>query len=355
VANDLSEWTRPVTPASPGEEIALPAPGEDVLRALGVMHPDGPAADDGGAAIEEPRDRGRFDDEDTPLPSPIGFEGSDPVISSGGASRSEVAGTVHGFDGPEIPSADPARPPLAPLLTILPSPDKSADAASSRPLPTGPREAVARRRRSGLLVAAGAAAVAAVLVVSSVVSSSSREKEPAATAAPASVTRPVTAPAAAAPAPVTAPAPAAAPAAAPAPVTASPSAPATETAGVAKPAATKPPGPKELLRTARRLRKSDPDGALALVDQILDASPTSGSALVLKAELLLDRDRTDAALAITDRAIQADERNADAWRTRGKILLGSDTAGARSALQRYLELRPSAADAEQIRAAIESL
>jgi regulator of sirC expression with transglutaminase-like and TPR domain len=120
-----------------------------------------------------------------------------------------------------------------------------------------------------------------------------------------------------------------------------------------------PPGEpttyKEFVQVARKLRKSQPEKALAAVDRAVDLEPKGSAALVLKAELLLDRNMTDAAMAVVERVLASDAGNADAWRTKGKILLSSDSDGAKAALARYLELRPNAADAEQIRTTIDSL
>jgi tetratricopeptide (TPR) repeat protein len=114
-------------------------------------------------------------------------------------------------------------------------------------------------------------------------------------------------------------------------------------------------GYKELVELARKQRRSQPEKALSLIDKALEIQPQGGKALVLKAELLLDRNNSDAAMAVTERALSADSANAEAWRTKGKILLGVDSDGAKFALQKYLELRPNAADADQIRSAIDSL
>jgi tetratricopeptide (TPR) repeat protein len=126
-------------------------------------------------------------------------------------------------------------------------------------------------------------------------------------------------------------------------------------AKAAAPPGAEPTTYKELVREARKLRRTKPDVALRDIDRALDLEPKGGAALVLKAELLLDRNNTEAAMAVIDRAIADDGGNAEAWRARGKVLLGADNAGAKAALQKYLELRPGAADAEQIRATIDSL
>ena len=71
--------------------------------------------------------------------------------------------------------------------------------------------------------------------------------------------------------------------------------------------------------------------------------------------MLLDRGEMAQALAVCNLALAADDENGEAWRTKGKILLASDPAAAKSALQKYLELRPDARDADDIRAALETL
>jgi hypothetical protein len=347
------------------EDAPLAVTDEEVLRALGV-------GDSSGGMIDETMVRSDFEDEDTPLPEPLVDETSDPVISSNGAAHHEVAGTVESFDGPEPPSVDTRRRNTAPLLTILPSSEKPSgdEAPAVHPIPTAPREAVRpeRRRSWPIVVGVAAAAVLAIFLLRDF------GKKPAArdiAATPlAAAPEP---PAAAAPsAAKLAPPPAAPPAAAPpaaAPTVVKPVAteptPTAQPASQTQPLAMAPPMPpaarpppqtyKELVAEARRQRRAAPDVALAMVDRALLANATGGVALVLKAELLLDRERTDAALAVTEKAIQADENNAEAWRTRGKILLGTDTEGAKAALQKYLDLRPNAPDAEKIRSAIESL
>src|SRR5262249_48928291 len=111
----------------------------------------------------------------------------------------------------------------------------------------------------------------------------------------------------------------------------------------------------DLVRSARRVRRARPDEALALLDRALAENPSGSEALVLKAETLLDKGEMAQALAVCNQALAADDGNADAWRTKGKILLVSDTAGAKNALQKYLELRPDARDADDIRAALDTL
>ena len=111
----------------------------------------------------------------------------------------------------------------------------------------------------------------------------------------------------------------------------------------------------EMVRAARKLRRARPDEAMALLERALVENPGGGAALVLKAEVLLDRGEMAQALAVCNLALAADDENGEAWRTKGKILLASDPAAAKSALQKYLELRPDARDADDIRAALETL
>jgi CheY-like chemotaxis protein len=357
--DELAEWTRPpATPSPSSDQSEVAVTDEEVLRALGDLAP--------AAASTRPID---FEDEDTPLPEPLVDEVADPVISSDGAQTKEVAGTVHGFDGPEIPSAEPGRPPRPSVLTIPPRPDRATGPETSvRPLTTAPRDAVGPRRPSVLVIAAGTLILAALTIF--IARARSKTDEKAAAAAPRAETRSERPdpPSIVAAAPIEARPPAPVPIArrAPPPPPTAPD-PMIEVVEAPVPGAPAPaplaptqapaaaPKTRDLLREAQRLRKSNPDAALATVDRALDGAPTSGAALVLKAELLLDRDRSDAALAVTDKAIEADATNAAAWRTRGKILLGSDPAGAKAALQRYLDLKPDAPDAEKIRFAIESL
>jgi DNA-binding response OmpR family regulator len=312
-----------------------------------------------------------FADEDTPIPAPMIDESSDQqVISSEGMDSKEVAGTVESFD--DVPSVPPTPKPVLPLpapVTIRPSTERPI----ARPVQvvrrlSAPLGALAGRRGRIVGVAAGAAVLVVAIVALSVGGGPNDAVRPAPRpVAPRLPVRsaPVTAPLEAAkPAPLEAvprPLPAAP---RPLPVAPPPPAPAAishpevlEIPARAIEAQDKPAPPtfKELVQSARKLRKSKPEVALALIDKALDQQPQGGAALVLKAELLLDRNLTDAALAVTERALGYDPGNAEAWRTKGKILLGTDSEGAKSALQKYLELRPNAPDAEQIRSAIDSL
>jgi hypothetical protein len=354
--NELATWTRPpprghVVEAAP-DEIPLAVTDEEVMRAL-----DGVDA----AASGEPLRRSDFEDEDTPLPEPLVDETSDPVISSGGAAKYEVAGTVDSFDV-ELPSARAKRRDTAPLLTILPAPEKTAsdEVRAVHPVVTGPRSIVEPRApRRGWMMFAGLAAAAALAVFALTRGLGADARVRPGADRDSTLVGP-TAPTLAASAAVPAPAPAAIPipVPAPTPVPTPIPIPTPTPTPVAAPDAAPRPMPqtyRELLAEARRLRRAAPDQALAMLDRALELHARGGGALVLKAELLLDRDRTDAALAVTDKAIAIDAGNAEAWRTRGKILLGTDVDGAKEALGRYLELRPNARDADKIRAAIDSL
>jgi CheY-like chemotaxis protein len=117
-----------------------------------------------------------------------------------------------------------------------------------------------------------------------------------------------------------------------------------------------PKGYKELIKQARKASRSGKyDDALALIEQALAESPGSSEALLLKADVLANKGDTREALAACNSAIAANAGNADAWKMKGKILMDSSPAEARAAFEKYLELRPDARDADDIRAIIESL
>jgi CheY-like chemotaxis protein len=444
---ELAQWTR--TPpngtalSSLDDEDAMPE--IEAFREAGSLDGASPIADAAdlsspaaealSATGDGPERRSDFHEEDTPLPAPVLYEPSDPVISSNGAERVEVAGTVDSFGGPEPPSAEPLRLRPAPLLTIRPASNASGlEELGMLDQPEAPPRPRMRRR---LVLAAASVCAAATIgiliaggrgrardVATSATTTHAARPQPAAQPTPAPPplphethvpVTPVTVAhevQVAAPAPVpartvavAAPAPAQTPVAVartqpPEPVAAAPSreptitapsreatipspdpeavpvpaaatraparratppasplaAPRREPASSSPELAAAPAGNKDdLLRRARQMRRTNPNAAVALLDQVLAATPTNSNALVLKAEIFLDDDRAASALALTDKAIAADRDNADAWRARGKALLGSDAALAKAALQKYLELRPDAADAETIRSAIDSL
>jgi len=359
-----------------------------------------------------------FADEDTPIPAPmIVDEASDQIISSDGAERKEVAGTLESFDdGPSIPKIADLRAPPPAVVTIRPTSERLAVRAPSEPpeaaLPIASEPRARRRgpRRRAFLAAATIGVVAVVtLVVASSGTKATKIGEPAkavAAAAPAASPPPQAAPAKLEAARLDPPAqprprpaadvpreanpepvrPAPEPAAAPVQVAATvqpvrPPAPSTaestaeSTAGNPPPAArprfpeapkmaqplvkttpvsAEPTSYKDLVSAARKLRRSKPDLALTYIDRALELEPKGTGALVAKAELLLDRNNPDAATAVIDRALAGDSGNAEAWKAKGKILLNRDSDGAKVALQKYLELRPNAPDAEQVRAAIDS-
>jgi tetratricopeptide (TPR) repeat protein len=119
--------------------------------------------------------------------------------------------------------------------------------------------------------------------------------------------------------------------------------------------------PEELarrnLREAQRLhRRGRSAAALALVDQVLSATPRDVKALVLKADILLAMRQPRVALVPAQSAVGLAPGHAMAWFTKGMIHYElKQYADAKSALGRYLELRPNAQNAEEIRIVLESL
>ncbi len=356
--NELSSWTSRPAPLPTDEHGLERAPqvvtDEEVMRSLG-LHEDSGVAD-------ARRDETDFHDEDTPLPAPIIDEVSNP-ISSGGAAHHEVAGMVESFDGPEPPSAELARVRPAPLLTIRP--------ATEQPEPVSPRLTAPSRERaasSWRWLYAGMAALgilAAGFVMMRTDAPSAATQHGVVTAGepprPPPEIRVMPMPARTVVETSRSPVPSRVePVAAPTPEP-QPSSPAPQQIRRTVPGAARaldapagPRKPRDSLRAARQLRRTNPDGALALVEQALTDAPDNGAALVLKAEILLERDRVQAALATVDEALAKDSRNAEAWRARGKILVDVDPDQAKAALRRYLELRPEARDAETIRSIIDS-
>jgi DNA-binding response OmpR family regulator len=116
----------------------------------------------------------------------------------------------------------------------------------------------------------------------------------------------------------------------------------------------KPRSAAELVKQAEGLRRKKPDEAMKLVDQALAISASDTRALLLKAELHLDRSDFAAAVRVCDEAIGAG--SATAHRVKGEALLGmNETAKALQSFEKYLELKPNAPDADQIKAAVDAL
>jgi CheY-like chemotaxis protein len=348
-----------------------------------------------------------FREDVTPLPEPFDpDDDSGPrMITSKGQDYAAAAGMVSSPEPPLTHAETSRTPSTPPRVTILPggaarkngtSGAMEAVEAVEAKFEGGPSgdevvawvaEGKARQRRR--IAMWGAAVVAAAALVFVIVTAVRKPSDRAsggdvATARPAPVPAPAVAPPSA-PEPL-APAPAPAPAKVdPSPPPAIKPQPVAKLAATAAPkpepvAARPPPSPAvaprpekvdkadrtdkvepagkgyaDLVRSARRLRRARPDEALALLDRALAENPGGGEALVLKAETLLDKGEMAQALAVCNQALSSDGGNADAWRTKGKILLVSDTAGAKSALEKYLELRPDARDADDIRAALDTL
>jgi len=365
----------------------------------------GPEPDAVPTPIEDERDSApelsaseEFREDITPLPEPftIDDDSGPRTITSKGADYASAAGTVSSPE-PPLTTAESTRATSAPLVTILPGGATGRRNGTSGPMPiVEPKddsptsdavvewieEGQARTKRRVALLGAGIVAVGTLAFLLAI----ARRGQP--TAAQAEPT-----PALAKPIPiVVAPPPSIAPAP-PRPAERNPE-------PKPEPEPKRPPDPEpdhrqpelprlaatpkidlpkdppkvdppkvevvkaepappktyaERVKAARRLRRARPDEAMALIASALAENPTGGAALVLKAEVLLDRGEMAQALAVCNQALAADDENGEAWRTKGKILLASDPAAAKAALQRYLELRPDARDAEDIRAALETL
>ena len=111
-----------------------------------------------------------------------------------------------------------------------------------------------------------------------------------------------------------------------------------------------------LLNSARKAkRQGDKLEALQLIDEALEIR-RSTTALQLKAETLLALGDSKAALQVATDLTGVASRRAQAWRIRGLAAYEQKNyAEARKSFGRYLELRPSASDADDVRALLESL
>ncbi|MCP4445873.1 MAG: response regulator [Myxococcales bacterium] len=113
---------------------------------------------------------------------------------------------------------------------------------------------------------------------------------------------------------------------------------------------------KAFLSSARKAkRRGDKLEALQFIDEALDIR-TSTTALLLKAETLLALGDSRAALEVATDLTFVASRRAKGWRIRGHAAYEQGNhADARKAFGRYLELRPSAPDAADVRALLDSL
>ena len=111
-----------------------------------------------------------------------------------------------------------------------------------------------------------------------------------------------------------------------------------------------------LLVAARKAkRRGDKLEALQLLDEALDIR-RSTTALQFKAEMLLAVGDSKAALQVATDLTKVASRRAQAWRIRGLAAYEQKNyPEARKAFGRYLELRPSASDAADVRALLNSL
>ncbi|MFH0902706.1 MAG: tetratricopeptide repeat protein, partial [Pseudomonadota bacterium] len=112
-----------------------------------------------------------------------------------------------------------------------------------------------------------------------------------------------------------------------------------------------------LVRQADKLSRAGKKGeALVLVEQALALNAAEGEALVLKARILLDQGKNDDALSACESAIAGSSNNAVAWSIKGMIHYERGQSQlAKSALQKYLELRPRAKDRDRVQAIVDSL
>lgn len=113
---------------------------------------------------------------------------------------------------------------------------------------------------------------------------------------------------------------------------------------------------RTLLTSARRAKhRGDRIEALQLIDEALEIRKST-TALLLKSETLLSLGDSKAALVVATQLTQIASRRAKAWRIRGLAAYEQkDYSQARQAFGRYLELRPKAKDADDVRALLESL
>jgi hypothetical protein len=348
-----------------------------------------------------------FAHDPTPIPPPHVEDDNPPVISSDGADRKAVSGTL---SASRAPAEKPQ--PTAPIVTILPggaphtngharrsegmvaepAPVAAPAPASAPVAPTArpsakvvpppapaPRAAVVSAaladdedayaddgggRGRTLWIGGGLAVLIAAGAYLATSLGHGKSHAPAVTpdAAPVAKVTPPPAVADAAPVAKVTPPPVV-PDAAPVVIAPPPARPDAGAVAITPPPASADAGPaapagyRDLVKQGRRkLARGDYDGALAAADQALADNPSGAEALALKCDVLYNRGDKQGGLAFCDKAIAADGSNADAWLTKGMIHYDlADNAAAKRAFERFLELRPSSKDAQTVRDILPSL
>ncbi len=104
-------------------------------------------------------------------------------------------------------------------------------------------------------------------------------------------------------------------------------------------------------------RTGESEKAWEAVQELAEKDPyRAASAFMERAHLLYEVPDSEAALPVLERLVEAIPDHAEAHHLLGLVLLDLDRPGAaREALERYLELEPSAEDAEDVRALLAEL
>ncbi len=113
---------------------------------------------------------------------------------------------------------------------------------------------------------------------------------------------------------------------------------------------------QKAIRSAKQAKRSgDRFEALQLIDESLNLRKSS-TALLFKAELLMDIGDTAAATSLVEELTRVASRRPAVWRLKGNLLkTKGDSAGAKTAYLRYLKMAPTAKDASAIRTTLSSL
>ncbi|MEM9489684.1 MAG: tetratricopeptide repeat protein, partial [Myxococcota bacterium] len=95
------------------------------------------------------------------------------------------------------------------------------------------------------------------------------------------------------------------------------------------------------------------DSATETIELAL-AERETANALALKAEILLETGNISTALTTVDKAVRKSSRYSRGWLLKGQIHLAKDESDkAKAALQRFLELKPTGKDADEVRGLLE--